>query len=581
MRRVKGRSARPSQTAGTIQGKGCVFMSKQDISRRGFLGGAAAALGTAALGGGALLAGCAPKTAGEAEATAGGGSGEPAQWDYEADVVVVGSGLGAWAALKAATEGASVIVLEKGAWGGSAGVSEGTYWLPTHPMERPAGYEDTPEEALEFMRNICEGRPDDLAVKFLDTCPEFYDWSVNELDIEWEFYNFAASSYYDVSGSKPYGRALMFSDAMLGLDKNTFPSRGSGTHAHLKKKAEELGVQIMLDTPAVHLVTSDAGEVVGVVAQEGSKDVYVHALKGVILMAGGFEHNQQMREAYFKMPAYNTLIVPNATGDGIVMGQEVGAALEGMSTYMTAQFFAPDWDDSKKFNPDFAQRLEYAAYDGPQGKPGAILVNRQGKRFCNDAAGYGTFPRAYDSYDANTYTHFPNIPSFFICDSRLYQTYKHEVPEWMTTADTLDELAEKLGIDREGFAEEVARFNENAAQGIDPDFGRGSHPNEVCWGDFLGLYGDIPNPNLAPVEVPPFYGCVMVPGTNGCNGGLKINDKAQVLRPDGTPIPRLYSAGTNAVHVGGPSYAAGGVSLGSGSVMGYVAAKEVVALESL
>lgn len=555
-------------------------MKNTALSRRSFLGGAAAALGVAAVGGSAALSGCSP-SAGSNDGNTGKAS-VPEKWDYEADVVVVGSGLGAWGALRASTEGASVIVLEKGSWGGSAGVSEGTYWLPTHPMERPEGYEDTPEEALEYMRNIIEGRSDDLAIKFLDTCPEFFNWTVHTLGVDWELYNFAASSYYDVPGSKPYGRALMFSDAMLGLDKNTFPSRGSGTHAFLKEKADELGIEVLLNTPATHLIIDDAGEVIGVTASAGGKDIAVRANKGVLLAAGGFEHNKEMREAYLKMPAYNTLIVPNATGDGIIMGQEVGAALEGMSTYMTAQFFAPDWDEGKKFNPDFAQRLEYAAYDGPQGKPGAILVNRQGRRFCNDAAGYGTFPRVYDSYDANTYTHFPNIPSFFICDSRLFETYKKSdgIPEWMTKADTLDELAEKLGIDREGFAEEITRFNEFAAQGIDPDFGRGTHPNEVCWGDFLGLYGDIPNPNLAPVEVAPFYGCVMVPGTNGTNGGLKINDKTQVLKNDGTPIPRLYAAGTNAVHIGGPSYAAGGVSLGSGSVMSYVAASEIVGLEA-
>ena len=546
------------------------------VSRRSFVGATAAVAGAVLAGG----------------LVANANAEEAAGWDAEADIVVVGGGLGVWGALRAATGGASVILLEKQHWGGSAGLSEGTFWLPTHPFDnlRPEGYEDTPEEAAEYMRNIIEGSPMERAQAFLDACPEFCEWSTSELGVEWKKNITPCSAYYDVPGAKADGRALQFADSITGIVDDDYAPRGPMTWDFLRTKCDELGVQVMMDTPARHVVTNGDGDAIGVIAEDADgNELRIRAKKGVLLAAGGFDHNEAMRKAYFHSPVYMTHINVGATGDGVLMGQEVGAGVELMSQHMTCQYFLPTWDESKKFNPDFEENsthaaVEWRAFNGYQGYPGALLVNKYGKRFCNEAAAYGTFPRAWDSYDAGTYEFCPNIPAYFISDSKQALTYGLPTDEWMTTADTLEELLEKLGLPVDETMETINRFNENAAQGVDPDFNRGGHDCERLWGDFLGIMGDalgvdIPDPNLAPVDMPPFYGCVMVPGTNGCNGGLKVDEHTQVLTMEGTPIGHLYSAGTNAVHVGGPSYAAGGVSIGSGSVMSFVAAKEILALE--
>ena len=547
-------------------------MTASDMSRRAFVGSAGTTLAAAAVAG-----------ASAAQAAPASAAADAAGWDFEADVVVVGSGLGVWGALKAATDGASVILLEKQTWGGSAGVSEGTFWIPTNPLARPEGFEDTPEEALEYMENISEGHDVEVIKSFLDAGPEFVNWSADELGCDWDFDPYHPDCYYDVPGQKLAGRCINLSDEQCGVDGSTFPSRGVQTWAYLQEQCDKLGVQVMMDTRATHLVQDESGRVTGLVAETADGEIRIGATKGVLMACGGFDHNAELRREYFKMPAYNTLLMPGATGDGVYMGREVGAAFENMSHYMTCQFWCPDYDESQKFDPDFAQRPQYNAYTGWQGKPGALLLNKRGQRFCNEAGAYGTFPRVYDRYDTANYENYPDIPSYFICDSKLILTYSGgQAPEFFTQADTLEELLEKMGLPVEDAMASIERFNENASEGADPDFTRGEHACEECWGDFMGLYPkylnyELPNPNLAPLDVPPFYGCVMVPGTNGCNGGMKINAKAQVIDLEGNVIPGLYAAGTAAAHVGGPSYAAGGVSIASGSVMSYVAAREMLA----
>ena len=139
-------------------------------------------------------------------------------------------------------------------------------------------------------------------------------------------------------------------------------------------------------------------------------------------------------------------------------------------------------------------------------------------------------------------------------------------------ADTLEELAGKLGIDPAGLTAEIAAFNENAVKGTDPVYHRGEkHLDINTTGVMAGSRTDLANPVLAPLATGPFYGAIYVPGTCGTAGGLTINENAQVVNTAGEPIEHLYAVGNCSSGVSGGTYVHGGISLGSGGVMSWVA----------
>lgn len=155
------------------------------------------------------------------------------------------------------------------------------------------------------------------------------------------------------------------------------------------------------------------------------------------------------------------------------------------------------------------------------------------------------------------------------------------MPAHFVKADTLEELAEKLGIDAAGLAAEITAFNENAAKGVDPVYHRGEkHLDINTTGVMAGSRTDLANPVLAPLATGPFYGAVYVPGTCGTAGGLTINENAQVVNVNGEPIEHLYAVGNCSSGVSGGTYVHGGISLGSGAVMSWVAVNHVLAAKA-
>jgi hypothetical protein len=222
-----------------------------------------------------------------------------------------------------------------------------------------------------------------------------------------------------------------------------------------------------------------------------------------------------------------------------------------------------------------------------RGKPGAIVVNKYGERIGNEASAYHVFNRAFWNWDTGKFE-WRNTPSYFICDSSFTERYylpgsgyqAGVIPDWMTQADTLEELCEKLGIDTEGFNATLEVFNPNAENGVDPLFHRGEYQFDlISSGDATRT--DLKNNCLAPISQGPFYGCEYVPGTCGTNGGLRINANAQVIDVKGNPIPRLYAVGNTSGSVFGDSYPGGGGTLGAGGVFGMLAGRHAVSLESI
>ncbi len=153
-----------------------------------------------------------------------------------------------------------------------------------------------------------------------------------------------------------------------------------------------------------------------------------------------------------------------------------------------------------------------------------------------------------------------------------------EPNESFVKADTLEELAEKLGIDAQGLAVEVEKFNGYAAAGVDEDFHRGEKASGIQI--FAGSVDrpELANPLLGPIDTPPFYGAIYIGGTCGTCGGVKINENGQVLGVDGEVIDGLYACGNCTAALSGNGYLGGGGTLGPGAVMAYAAARHALGI---
>ena len=525
-----------------------------NTSRRKFLKTSA----LATVGVAAVAAGCSPKQASEQTASM--------EWDKEADVVVVGSGTVTVAALVAAKEGAKVIVLEKSpAFGGTTAVSGGGAWIPNNYAMQAAGIEDSREAAISYMKRVTENQStDELIEAYVDAGPKMIEYLRDQFGIKMDV---SASrqygDYYPGEGSVPYGRTVYVVD-----DEGTNVG-AQGAFAMYKAALDEMGVEIMFETPGKKLLTNDAGEVIGIVAESAGSEIRIKANKGVILGTGGFDHNKEWTQHFLRGPIFWSNAVVTNTGDGHVMGMELGASLRNMNESWGLPGFVLDFDKLQG-------EADWQVY---RGKPGAIVVNKHGERIGNEACPYEQFQRAFWYYDTGTFE-WRNTPSYFIADGSFAEYYFLPgsgyqigvVPDWMVVADTLEELAEKLGIDYEGLQATLEVFNPNAEEGVDPVWHRGENPFDLdTAGDYMGRT-DLKNICLAPIQKPPFYGAAYYPGTCGTNGGLQINKNGQVLHVTGKIIPGLYAVGNTSGSVMGAAYPGGGSTLGAGYTFGYLAA---------
>src|SRR5262249_48574869 len=170
-----------------------------------------------------------------------------------------------------------------------------------------------------------------------------------------------------------------------------------------------------------------------------------------------------------------------------------------------------------------------------------------------------------------------NLPAWLILDQRFIEHYAlltivpgMPVPEWIPRAQTLGELAAKIGVDAEGLAATVERFNGFARDGVDADFGRGASLYDHCYGDNENQ----PNPNLGTIEKAPFYALQVHPGAIGTKGGARVDARARVLHVSGAPIEGLYAAGNVMAGITGPGYPGAGSTIGAAMTFGYIAGRD-------
>lgn len=541
----------------------------------------------------------------------------PDRWDMEADVVAIGSGIGGLAAaITAHDTGASALVLERSDQvGGVTALSQGQVWVPGNHLAHELGIEDSSDSGFRYLQRLSMGYGEDEAILnftvharealkyFADKaglrmavirgCPDYYyglsNDSVSEgrlLEVE----PFPGSSLGEWQGKTrlspqvPYGlttqdiadagglAAMMKWDFELLGQRITNDERcaGSGLAAYFVKAALDRGIPLETGTSAEGLI-ADGTRVVGVRAVKDGKEITIKANKGVVVAVSSYERNQPLEKTLGNQLNPESMLFSAIDGSNIRLAGPLGAKVARVPEISMAGFSVPG-EETDEGLPVWRSAMPII------GLPHHIVVNSKGKRFGNEGF-YRSFYYQTDVIDGVTQTH-PNFPCWIVIDSQAREKYAfvsimpgQDWPEGFgVVADTIEELATKAGIDPAGLAETVARFNENAEKGVDPDFGRGEQP----WGAWMtGDKTHKPNPNLGPIVKGPFYAVKM--SRMGATGipaaGLKIDRNANVVGWDEQPIPGLYAAGNSAARMESGAVMQSGVSNARGMAYGWLAAR--------
>jgi 3-oxosteroid 1-dehydrogenase len=549
----------------------------------------------------------------------------PSAWDEEADLVVVGSGAAALtAAIVAAVEGASVIVLEKApVIGGTTSVSGGGAWIPINRHMAERGVTDSRDEALSYMR-ACAGDQgvDEHIVALVDHGAPMIEFLEDRAGMSFRSWP-AVGGTVDyrpwLPGWKPGARTLdagKFATADLGawaprlrlglqsewkMDKldyyagrqhvsrpspatpqrmaapgsdvalPEFVSSGTALVGQLLKAALEQGVTIFAETPGKELLVED-GRVVGVRAERNGEPLFVAGRRGVHLGTGGYGVNEELKRLWLTRPLEVTCDVESNTGDGHLMGLAVGAGVAGLGDAWWMPQIAAGVD------PDGATIFSGSRED--RSVPHTLIVNQRGRRFMNEAMNYYDAGEPFGTKEGGSPR---NHPAWWICDQQAREKYMliaakfpgGEIPPWMVQADSLQELASELDVPATALNATIERFNGFARTGVDEDFERGVSEWDIRWGDPQ----QTPNASLGTIEQAPFYALAMRPGALATRGGLRVDAVGRVLSalPPHQPIAGLYAAGNCSDGGVAGAYAGAGATIGHAMTFAYLVGKRVAA----
>jgi len=551
-------------------------------------------------------------------------------WDEEVDVLVIGSGAGGMtAAIAAADAHVKVLIVEKSnEYGGTSATSGGGIWIPNSPIGKQAGLQDSEDEAFAYLRpQSAPNVPDELIRAYVRRAPEMLAWLHERTPVR-----YLAVPYPDYHVEFPGGKMglrthlpMPFDGRLLGDDilklrapspaaslfgvinwrfeetytlllrpkgwkrtlarmfwrylsdiphrfrsiKDRSLSLGNALVGGLRLALKQRNVPIRLETGLVEILR-DNGRVSGAMVEQNGRRLRIRARKGVVLAAGGFERNAELRHKYLPGPDDPTMSGSqiNNTGDAILAAESIGAALRNMQSTWSAPVFRVPGEARARLST-----IERAL-------PGCIIVNQAGKRYLNEAASYHVVGRqmvANDKPGAGTQ------PSWVIFDHEFRHKYPMGpllplVPDALQApgvrkilrkASTIEGLAGKIGVPAAALAATVERFNADARIGVDSEFDRGGPAYDRMYGDPRVQ----PNPTLAPIVKAPFYAFPIYGGDIGTNGGIVTDENARVLDTEGRPIQGLYAVGNNAASVMGESYPGAGVTLGPAMTFGYVAGR--------
>jgi hypothetical protein len=295
----------------------------------------------------------------------------------------------------------------------------------------------------------------------------------------------------------------------------------------------------------------------------------------VVLATGGFEYDEELVRAFLRGPMREPAGVPSNTGDGLRMAMRLGAALAGMREAWWVPVVRMPGE-----RPDGGSNVQLVLRE--RTLPRSIVVNRSGRRFTNEAANYNALGGAFHTFDPSSFDYI-NQPCWLIFDEGFVEAYGGfgraaggPAPEWVTRADTLEELARYVGIEPEALAGTVDRWNRLVAAGHDDDFGRGDSAYDGWCGD-RSQYPGV-RATLGPIDHGPFYAVELIGSALGTKGGPLTTVDGAVLDVDGNVIPGLYAAGNVMAAPTGMVYGGAGGTLGPALVFGYRAGRAAAAV---
>lgn len=541
-----------------------------DYSRRSFLKSAAVA--GAGLVGTAALAGCASEPEPVKPAWL------PETWDYETDVLVIGyGGAGMWAAVTAADEGKSeVLILEKAPvlGGGNSAINLGEFTIPIDV-----------EGCATYIKAFTKGHtPPEMADAWAKEAVRNGEYATR-WGLPWQQNAGTLASRYTESCEYPF---LPGADSMA---IGSIDGYGMNFWAIMDQHRKDMGIEVLFSCMNEELIQNpETKEILGCYADYDGKRIAIKARKGTIMTIGGFEFNEELKNEYLKVyPALGFYGWPYNTGDGIKMVQNVGAQLWHMNCMIGGA------------NPNFHDpEYPYAIQCSPK-TDNYIWTDRLGKRWRNEKGSNSPHVgwHQWMPFD-DSICDFPRIPTWAIIDQTAFEAgmlgpdptaklargmYAPSLPDevgpyrgwsqdnkaevargWIKTGATLEELVAEMHkvdpdmMDVETLRATIDRYNEQCAAGADPDFGR-------------------PADKMLPLNNPPYYAWPIYPGGCSTLGGPKKNVNAQVLDTKDEVIPRLYAAGcfgNFAAH----TYGISGGNNAENMVWGRIGARHAAALEA-
>lgn len=554
-------------------------------------------------------------------------------FDEEFDFVVVGSGGGSMcAALLMRSVGRKVLILEKeDLLGGTTARSGGVMWIPNNPFMKRDGVPDSYEQARAYLDAVVGDHDDAPAAtrerrhRYLVEAPEMVEFLLGQ-GVRLTRVAYWPDYYDDRPGGSAPGRTVvaeLFNVNELGawkkklrkgflqlpatldellllpafkrswrikflmlkiglraitakLTGKQWISAGAALQGRMLQAALRAEVDIRSGSPVQELVIED-GAVTGVMTVKNGRPWKVRAKLGVLVNAGGFARNQEMRDRYQPgTSAQWTMASSGDTGEMIREMMRHGAAIAQMEEMVGTQLTIPPEEQGADFMST-AQRLTAA--------PHAILVDQSGVRYMNEGGSY----MAYCKGMLERNRQVKAVPSWAIFDQQYMGKYmlagkmpgSRKPQSWfeqgyLHKAATIDELAQKLKINAPTLTATVERFNGFVAKNRDEDFHRG----ERAYDRWLGDPFQQPSAALGFIEKGPFYAVPVVPGDVSTYGGVVTDEYARVLRSDGTVIAGLYATGVSTASMMGRSYPGAGCSVGPAFVWGYVAAKHAAGIKA-
>ena len=563
------------------------------------------------------------------------------EWDYEFDVVVVGSGNGALtAALCSHDGGAKTLVIEKSSqFGGTSATSGGGVWIPNNRYAKAENVDDSDQEARNYINSVSpEGMiKEELIETYISEGPRMIDYLHENSQVKYRNLPHYPDYFPDNAGGKEGNRSMepepvfgtelgqdliklreqhpQTAFTMGPINMNFTQVEGQlllGALPGWKTQFAKLFTKYILDIPmrikwgwkdrrltmgnagiarlilslkdrevdlwtltAMTDLLDEKGKVIGIKATKDGLSLNIKANKAVILASGGFERDQDLRDKYLPKPSNAEWSAANIhnTGDALKAALKLGAD--------THQMDAGWWSTTMKVPGQEKGWLSMV----DKSMPGNYTVNKNGERFSNESQNYVSFVNdMFKKFDEGN----PCAPCYMVFDSNFRKNRPcgpllqgsmqpdSAVPkEWWTPSflskgETLEELAEIVGIDPDGLRATQAKVNGYAVTGKDLELQRGDSAYDRYYGD----PSVTPNPCLAPLKEGPFYCMVLYPGEMGTAGGLVIDTHARVLKQDGQPIAGLYACG-NVTTALLPTYPGPGSTLGPAMTFGYLAAKDI------